>query len=289
MRGIVLAGGAGTRLRPVTGITSKQLLPVYNKPMVYYPLSVLMHAGIREILIISSPRFVGAFKELLGDGHRIGLDLHYASQPHPDGLADALRIGRDFIGDEQIALVLGDNIFYGHQLPTILQRERERLSGCTLFGYPVADPERYGIAGLDEDGKILSIKEKPDKPTSNLAVTGLYLYDNDALAMATELTPSPRGELEITDLNLRYVEDDRARLVNLGRGSAWFDTGTHDSLLEAATFVQIIEKRQGIRIACIEEIAYRMGFIDSVQLSAIGDSLGPSSDYGQYILDLAAA
>ncbi|MDO0938355.1 glucose-1-phosphate thymidylyltransferase RfbA [Streptomyces sp. DG2A-72] len=287
MRGIVLAGGSGTRLRPVTRVASKQLLPVYNKPMIYYPLSVLMHAGIREILVISAPGFLGSFSDLLGDGRWLGLEISYAEQPSPDGLADALRIGRDFVGDEEIALILGDNIFYSHQLPAMLQRERQRLDGCTLFGYPVADPERYGIAVTDADGTLVSLEEKPEKARSNLAVTGLYFYDNDAVDLVRELTPSARGELEITDLNALYLKAGRARLVNLGRGSAWFDTGTHDSLLDAATFVQLIEKRQGIRIACIEEVAYRMGFIDADQLFEIGRRTGVSTEYGRYVIDLA--
>ncbi|MFH9065066.1 glucose-1-phosphate thymidylyltransferase RfbA [Streptomyces coeruleorubidus] len=286
MRGIILAGGSGTRLRPITGVTSKQLLPVYNKPMIYYPLSVLMHAGIREILIISNPRFLDTYRELLGDGRWLGLEFSYAGQPHPAGIADALRIGRDFAGQEDIGLILGDNIFYSTGLPSLLRSERDRLAGCTLFGYPVTDPERYGIAELDEDGAIRALTEKPEKPASNLAVTGLYFYDNEALSLVSRLTPSSRGELEITDLNRLYVEQGRARLVNLGRGSAWFDTGTHDSLLDAATFVQLIEKRQGIRISCIEEIAYRMGFIDAEQLHRIGRRLGDATDYGQYVRSL---
>ncbi|MFD8692458.1 glucose-1-phosphate thymidylyltransferase RfbA [Streptomyces sp. NPDC059651] len=289
MRGILLAGGSGTRLRPVTHVASKQLLPVYNKPMIYYPLSVLMCADIREILIITTPAFLETYRQLLGDGSWLGLDLQYAEQPSPDGLADALRIGSDFAGDEQIALILGDNIFYSHQLPTMLMRERGHLDGCTLFGYPVADPERYGIAVTDADGTLIALEEKPEKPASNLAVTGLYFYDNDALALARELTPSARGELEITDLNNKFLEAGRARLVDLGRGSAWFDTGTHDSLLDAATFVQLIEKRQGIRIACIEEVAYRMDFIGADQLFELGRRTGGATDYGRYVMQLADA
>ncbi|GHE51145.1 glucose-1-phosphate thymidylyltransferase [Streptomyces vinaceus] len=289
MRGIILAGGSGTRLRPLTSVHSKQLLPVYDKPMIYYPLSVLMQTGIREILIISTPEHLGAYRSLLGDGGRLGIRLEYAVQDQPKGLAEALLIGREFVGDEQVCLILGDNIFYGHGLPDMLRAEAARLDGCTLFGYPVSDPERYGVATVDEDGTILTLEEKPTAPRSNLAVTGLYLYDNDALDLAAGLAPSARQELEITDLNLRYVEQGRARLVNLGRGSAWFDTGTHDSLLEAATFVQVLEKRQGIRISCVEEVAYRMGYIDAEQLAALGGELSPSTSYGRYVLELAGA
>ncbi|MFJ8436014.1 glucose-1-phosphate thymidylyltransferase RfbA [Kitasatospora sp. NPDC094019] len=287
MRGIILAGGSGTRLRPLTNVHSKQLLPVYDKPMIYYPLSVLMHAGIREILVISTPHHLRVYRELLGDGRDLGIDLHYAVQEHPGGLAQALLIGREFVGTEDLCLVLGDNIFYGNELPSMLRREVERLDGCTLFGYPVSDPERYGVAETDEHGAIVGLEEKPARPRSNLAVTGLYMYRNEALDRAARLTPSARGELEITDLNLTYVRENRARLVNLGRGAAWFDTGTHDSLLEASTFVQILEKRQGIRISCVEEVAYRMGFIDREQLALVGKKLSPSSGYGQYVLELA--
>lgn len=286
MRGIILAGGSGTRLRPLTSVHSKQLLPVYDKPMIYYPLAVLMQAGIRETLIISTPNHLAAYQELLGDGSRYGITLEYAVQEKPAGLAQALVIGREFVGDEQVCLVLGDNIFHGHRLPDMLREEAGRLEGCTLFGYPVSDPERYGVAEIDADGAIVSLEEKPSRPRSNLAVTGLYMYDNDALDRAATLTPSARGELEITDLNLTYVREDRARLVDLGRGSAWFDTGTHDSLLEASTFVQLLEKRQGIRISCLEEVAFRMGYIDREQLAVVGKELS-SSSYGQYVLELA--
>lgn len=288
MRGIILAGGSGTRLRPITTVSSKQLLPVYDKPMVYYPLSVLMLAGIREILLISNPEHLNTYEQLLGDGSRLGLRIEYAAQDRPRGLADALRVGREFIGDEQIALILGDNIFYGHALAELLGRERDRLEGCTLFGYPVADPERYGVAVTDDDGRIVELEEKPAAPRSNLAVTGLYLYDNEAVEIATRLRPSARGELEITDLNKEFMARGRARLVNLGRGSAWFDTGTHESLLDAAMFVQILEKRQGIRLACIEEVAYRMGFIDAERLNLLGKEMSASSGsgYGQYLMEL---
>lgn len=289
MRGIILAGGSGTRLRPLTSVHSKQLLPVYDKPMVYYPLAVLMQAGIREILVISTPNHLGVYRELLGDGSKLGITLEYAVQDEPKGLAQALLIGREFIGSESVCLVLGDNIFYGHRLPDMLREEAEHLDGCTLFGYPVSDPERYGVAETDEAGNILSLEEKPSRPKSNLAVTGLYMYDNDAVNRAAGLAPSPRGELEITDLNLTFAREGRARLVNLGRGSAWFDTGTHDSLLEASMFVQLLEKRQGIRISCLEEVAYRMGFIDREQLMLIGKELSDSSSYGRYVMELASA
>ncbi|MBO1337168.1 glucose-1-phosphate thymidylyltransferase RfbA [Streptomyces sp. VRA16 Mangrove soil] len=289
MRGIILAGGSGTRLRPLTSVHSKQLLPVYDKPMIYYPLSVLMQTGIREILIISTPEHLDVYRALLGDGSHLGIRLDFAEQVEPKGLAEALLIGSDFVGSEQVCLILGDNIFYGHRLPDMLRAEAARLDGCTLFGYPVSDPERYGVAEVDEDGAILSLEEKPANPRSNLAVTGLYLYDNDALRQAAELTPSARGELEITDLNLRYVDQQRARLVNLGRGSAWFDTGTHDSLLEASLFVQLLEKRQGIRISCLEEVAYHMGYIDAEQLIVLGKTLSPATSYGRYVLELAGA
>jgi glucose-1-phosphate thymidylyltransferase len=286
VKGIILAGGAGTRLHPITKATSKQLLPVYDKPMIYYPLSVLMLAGIREILVISTPQDLPQFERLLGDGAEIGLTLSYAEQPQPNGLAEAFIIGRDHIGDDTAALVLGDNIFYGHGLGTALQRAAADLDGCTLFGYPVKDPERYGVAEVDASGKLLSIEEKPARARSNLAVTGLYLYDNAVVELAANLAPSARGELEITDLNNAYVAQGRARLVNLGRGTAWLDTGTHDSLLEAGQFVQVLEHRQGVRIACLEEIALRMGYIDADQAYKLGEALGKSG-YGQYVMEFA--
>ncbi|WP_405486902.1 glucose-1-phosphate thymidylyltransferase RfbA [Streptomyces sp. NBC_00096] len=289
MRGIILAGGSGTRLRPLTSVHSKQLLPVYDKPMIYYPLSVLMQAGITEILVISAPEHIESYRALLGDGERLGVSLTYTVQRKPSGIAEALVLGGPFADGQDLCLVLGDNIFYGHRLPDMLRAEAARLDGCTLFGYPVSDPERYGVATVDEAGAILTLEEKPTAPRSNLAVTGLYMYDADAVRRAAGLTPSGRGELEITDLNLTYVHEDRARLVNLGRGSAWFDTGTHDSLLEAAMFVQVLEKRQGIRIACLEEVAYRMGYIDRGQLALLGKELSASSGYGQYVMELAAA
>ena len=287
MKGIILAGGAGTRLHPATKAVSKQILPVYDKPMIYYPLSSLMLAGIREILVISTPTDLPLFQRLLADGHERGLDLGYAEQPEPRGLADAFRIGADFIGGDDVCLILGDNLFHGHGFAQLLQDEVASLDGCTLFGYPVKDPQRYGVAEAGPDGRILSIEEKPAEPKSNLAVTGLYLYDNQVVEIARGLKPSARGELEITDVNNRYLGDGRAKVVNLGRGMAWLDTGTHDSLLEAATFVQVLEHRQGVRIACIEEVAYRMGFIDADQLARLGERLGGSS-YGEYVRDVAS-
>ncbi|MFB9673947.1 glucose-1-phosphate thymidylyltransferase RfbA [Streptosporangium vulgare] len=289
MKGIVLAGGSGTRLRPLTTITSKHLLPVYNKPMVYYPLSVLMLAGIREILLISTPEHLPGFRALLGDGSRLGLRLSYAVQTVPRGLADALVVGGEFVGDDRLALILGDNIFYGHELPSVLREEVGKLDGCTVFGYPVADPERYGVAVVGEEGRLIDIEEKPARPRSNLAVTGLYLYDNVALRYATELTPSGRGELEITDLNRRFLAEGRARLVNLGRGTAWLDTGTPDSLLEAGVFVQVLEKRQGVQIACLEEVAYRMGYIDDHGLRELIGHAGSVTEEGRYLVRVLEA
>jgi glucose-1-phosphate thymidylyltransferase len=288
VKGIILAGGAGTRLHPITKVTSKQLLPVYDKPMVYYPVSVLMLAGIREILVISTPQDLPQFQRLLGDGTELGLTLSYAEQPQPNGLAEAFLIGRDHIGTDSVCLVLGDNIFHGQGLGTRLQRAVADLDGCTLFGYPVKDPERYGVAEVDTAGRLVSIEEKPLHPRSNLAVTGLYLYDNSVIGLAAGLTPSARGELEITDLNNTYLAQGRAHLVNLGRGTAWLDTGTHDSLLEAAQFVQVLEHRQGVRIACLEEIALRLGFIDADQAYKLGEALGRSG-YGQYVMECALA
>ncbi|MFJ3640760.1 glucose-1-phosphate thymidylyltransferase RfbA [Streptomyces sp. NPDC090108] len=287
MRGIVLAGGSGTRLRPLTTIHSKHLLPVYDKPMIHYPLAVLMLTGIREILLISNPEHLGAYRTLLGDGRDIGISLSYAAQERPGGLAEALLLGREFIADQPICLILGDNIFYGHRLPGLLREEAKRLDGCTLFGYRVSDPRRYGVATVNAAGDVLSLEEKPERPRSNLAVTGLYMYGKGVADRAARLTPSARGELEITDLNLQYVHERRARLVDLGRGTAWFDAGTHDSLLEAAMFVQALEKRQGIRISCIEEVAYRMGYIDRDQLHLLGKELSIGSEYGRYIADVA--
>ena len=287
MKGIVLAGGSGTRLHPVTLAVSKQLLPVYDKPMVYYPLSVLMLAGIRDILIISTPHDLPQFQRLLGDGSQWGVDLSYAAQAAPNGLAEAFIIGADHVGDDSACLVLGDNIFYGHGLQQVLESAAAVDEGCVLFGYPVKDPERYGVAEVDDRDRVISIEEKPANPKSNLAVTGLYFYDNDVVEISKALKPSPRGELEITDVNNRYIERGTARLEQLGRGMAWLDTGTHDSLLDAATFVQLLERRQGEVIACLEEVAYRMGFITQEQIAEAGEKLGKSS-YGEHVRRIAA-
>ena len=288
MKGIILAGGSGTRLHPVTLGVSKQLLPVYDKPMVYYPLSVLMLAGIREVLVISTPHDLPLFERVLGSGEELGMSFSYAPQPSPDGLAQAFVIGADFIGDEPVCLVLGDNIFHGHGLQEHLLEASELTTGCVLFGYRVKDPERYGVAEVDAAGNVTAIEEKPAKPRSSLAVTGLYFYDNQVVDIARDLQPSERGELEITDVNNRYIQHGAARLVELGRGMAWLDTGTHDSLLEASTFVQVLEHRQGEVIACLEEVAWRMGFIDSEQLHRLGERLGKSA-YGEYVRRLASA
>jgi glucose-1-phosphate thymidylyltransferase len=288
MRGIVLAGGAGTRLHPITQAVSKQLLPVYDKPMIYYPLSVLFLAGIRDILIISTPTDLPNFRRLLGDGGQFGVRFEYTEQAQPNGLAEAFVIGADFVGDDSVALVLGDNIFYGQGFANTLQRHVASLDGCVLFGYPVKDPHRYGVGEVDGAGRLLSIEEKPAVPKSNRAITGLYFYDNDVVGIARSLTPSARGELEITDVNLRYLDRGRATLVDLGRGFAWLDTGTHDSLLEAGQFVQVLEHRQGVRIACLEEIALRMGYITADECHALGAKLARSG-YGEYVMGVAAA
>lgn len=286
MKGIVLAGGSGTRLHPLTQVVSKQLLPVYDKPMVYYPLSVLLLAGIRDILLISTPVDLPLFRRLLGDGSRFGIRIDYAEQQQPNGLAEAFVIGADFIGDDSVALVLGDNIFYGHGFSRLLQRHARELDGCTLFGYPVRNPQRYGVGVTDDTGKLLSVEEKPEVPPSNKAITGLYFYDNEVVDIARTLRPSARGELEITDINRTYLEAGRARLVELGRGFAWLDTGTHDSLLEAGQFVQVLEHRQGVRIACLEEIALRMGYISADECFALGAKLAKSG-YGEYVMAVA--
>ncbi|HJQ02805.1 MAG TPA: glucose-1-phosphate thymidylyltransferase RfbA [Jatrophihabitans sp.] len=286
MKGIILAGGSGTRLHPITRAVSKQLLPVYDKPMIYYPLSVLMLAGITDILIITTPHDQDQFVRLLGDGGDYGIKLSYAVQPDPNGLAEAFIIGRDHVGSDSVALVLGDNIFYGHLLGQMLLEAAQLTVGCRLFGYQVSDPQRYGVAEADENGRLISIEEKPAKPKSNLAVTGLYFYDNDVLDEAAALRPSARGELEITDLNNRYVERGTAQLIDLGRGTAWLDTGTHDSLIEAGQFVQVLEHRQGVRIACLEEIALARGLISAHQALELGQALAKSG-YGQYIIELA--
>ena len=288
MKGIILAGGSGSRLHPITRAVSKQLLPVYDKPMIYYPLSTLMLAGLRDILIITTPHDQEQFVRLLGDGSELGLNLSYAAQPEPNGLADAFRIGADHVGSDTAALVLGDNIFYGHGLGAKITSAAALKKGCVLFGYQVSDPERYGVAEAAADGTLLSIEEKPAQPRSNLAVTGLYFYDNDVVAIAGDLQPSARGELEITDLNNVYVARGVAKLVDLGRGTAWLDTGTHDSLLEAGQFVQVLEHRQGVRIACVEEIALRQGFIDAEQAYRLGSALAKSG-YGTYVMDVANA
>ncbi|MDV6011643.1 glucose-1-phosphate thymidylyltransferase RfbA [Haloechinothrix sp. LS1_15] len=287
MKGIILAGGNGTRLHPITLGVSKQLLPVYDKPMIYYPLSVLMLTGIRDILVISSPDDLPGYRRLLGDGAWLGLSIDYAEQDEPRGLADAFRIGADHIGSDPVALVLGDNIFHGHGFSSLLLDSARDLDGCVLFGYPVPDPERYGVGVTDDSGRLIALDEKPSRPRSNRAITGLYFYDNDVVDIARHLRPSARGELEITDINRTYLERGKARLVDLGRGFAWLDTGTHDSLVEATQFVQILEHRQGVRIACLEEIALRMGFIDNEQCYRLGERLAKSG-YGRYVMELSA-
>ena len=282
-KGIILAGGSGTRLYPVTQVVSKQLLPVYDKPMIYYPLSTLMLAGIRDILLISTPEDTPRFAQLLGDGARWGLDLHYAVQPSPDGLAQAFIIGRDYIGGDPCVLVLGDNIFYGHDLQPQLLRATEKDAGATIFAYPVADPERYGVAEFDRDGRVVSLEEKPRAPKSRYAVTGLYFYDNRVVDVAKDLVPSARGELEITDVNRKYLEWGALNCELMGRGMAWLDTGTHGSLLEASQYIETIERRQGLKIACPEEIAYRMRYIDAARLRELGTAMARNA-YGRYLL-----
>ncbi len=282
MRGIILAGGSGTRLHPMTHVLSKQLLPIYDKPMIYYPLSTLMLAGIREILVISTPRDLPLFRDLLGDGSRWGIDLTYAEQPQPEGLAQAFLIGAQFIGNEMSSLILGDNVFYGHGLPELMRPATERREGATVFAYHVTDPERYGVVDFDADGKAVSIEEKPAHPKTNWAVTGLYFYDAEVVEIARALKPSPRGELEITDLNRIYLERGKLQVERMGRGFAWLDTGTPDSLLEAGEFVRVYEKRQGFRIACLEEIALMQGWIDARDFARQAEALSKST-YGQYM------
>ena len=285
MKGIVLAGGSGSRLHPATVGISKQMLPIYNKPMVYYPISTLMLAGIRDVLLISTPQDLGLYRRLLGDGGQFGLRLEYAEQPAPEGIAQAFLIGREFVGEDRVALALGDNVFYGHGMPDSLRHAAARENGATVFGYRVRDPERYGVVEFDRAGKVASLVEKPKEPRSSYAVTGLYFYDNRVLEIAAGLTPSARGELEITDVNLAYLETGDLHVEMLGRGIAWLDTGTHDSLLQAANYIQAIEERQGLMVACLEEIAFNMGFIDADRVRAAAESMKGNA-YGKYLFDL---
>jgi len=286
MKGIILAGGAGTRLYPITKSISKQIIPIYDKPMIYYPLSVLMLAGIRDILIISTPKDIHLYKDLLGNGNQLGIHLTYEIQPSPDGLAQAFIIGEKFIGNDNVCLILGDNIFYGYGFSSILTQTAELKDGATVFGYYVNNPQRYGVVEFNDSGKVLSLEEKPEKPKSNYAVTGLYFYSNDVIKKAKKLKPSKRGELEITDLNRLYLNENRLKVKLLGRGFAWLDTGTHESLLQASNYIATIEQRQGLKIACIEEIALKKGFINKQQLIKLGDDLN-NNQYGEYLLKIA--
>jgi glucose-1-phosphate thymidylyltransferase len=286
MKGIILAGGSGTRLYPITHGVSKQLLPIYDKPMIYYPLSTLLLAGIQEVLVISTPHEQTAFQRLLADGSRLGIEIRYAVQPRPEGIAQAFVIGRDFVGGDRVALALGDNIFYGHGLPEALERAAQRELGATVFGYFVKDPERYGVVEFGPDGKAVGIEEKPEKPRSSYAVTGLYFYDNHVIESAHELEPSARGELEITDVNVEYLRTSQLHVELLGRGIAWLDTGTHESLLQAANFIQAIQERQGLKVACLEEIAFRHGYIDRQRLLELAADMQKNS-YGEYLMQLA--
>jgi len=285
MKGIILAGGSGTRLYPITRVVSKQLLPVYDKPMIYYPLSVLMLAGIRDILIISTPTDLPRFQEMLGDGTQYGMTFSYRVQPRPEGLAQAFLIGEDFIGNDSVCLVLGDNIFYGQGLAHVLQRAATLTQGGVIFGYKVRDPERYGVVEFDAQKRVISIEEKPTRPKSKYAVTGLYFYDNEVVSVARDLKPSARGELEITDLNNVYLRQGRLTVEFLGRGYAWLDTGTHESLLQAASFVQVIQERQGVPVACLEEIAFRMGYIDAAQVEVLAADM-LKNGYGRYLMEM---
>ena len=287
MKGIILAGGSGSRLYPITRVVSKQLLPVYDKPMIYYPLSVLMLAGIREILIISTPEDLPDFERLFQDGSRLGLDFSYAVQPNPEGLAQAFIIGKSFIGDDRVCLILGDNIFYGHNLSDTLKRAVNLKKGGKIFGYLVRDPERYGVVEFDQDENVIGIEEKPEKPKSNYAVPGLYIYDNDVVNIASNIKPSLRGELEITDVNMEYLKRGELKVELLGRGFAWLDTGTHEALQQAASYVQAIQERQGLRIASIEEIAFRLGYIDHKQLAKLAKDM-LKNEYGRYLMDIVA-